>query len=107
MPLRNQEGTPVDPVPFLVVAATAFATCYSFGPLYFVALGTDLATGVLTSTGVFLAATGGAYHQLVWTARPDVRAAVDPARRLWRLVLGAAVGIAVVVLLALPLVVRT
>lgn len=107
MPLRNQEGTPVDPVPFLVVTATAFAICYTFGPLYFVALGTDLTTGVLTSTGVFLAATGGAYHQFVWTTRPDVPTVVDPSRRLWRLVLGAAVGIGVIVLLALPLVTRT
>lgn len=104
MELRNQEGTPVDPVPFFVVTGTAFATCYSFGPLYVVALGADLATGVAASTGAFLAATGGAYHRFVWTARPDVRDEVPAARRLRRLVLLVAVGIALIVLLAIPLV---
>ena len=39
MRLRNRDGSPVDPVPFLVLAAMAFAVAYSFGPIYFDALG--------------------------------------------------------------------
>ncbi|MFC7082051.1 hypothetical protein [Halorussus caseinilyticus] len=39
----NRFGTPVDPVPFLVVAALGFLLCYTFGPSYLMAFGAELA----------------------------------------------------------------
>ena len=50
MRLRNRDGSPVDPVPFLVLAAMAFAVAYSFGPIYFDALGVSLVPALALST---------------------------------------------------------
>lgn len=105
MDLPNRDGTPIDPVPFFVVTAVAFATCYSYGPVYFVELGFRLVTGVVLSTVAFLGATAAGYYRLVWTGQPAARRAeVSPGSRLWRLVLLMLVGLGLVVLLALPLV---
>lgn len=103
MQFRNDRGTPVDPVPFFVTAGTAFAGCYSFGPAYFRALGLALPLAVGVSTAVFLGTVVVSYHQLVWTARPERRGEVPVEQRLRKFVLGTLIGIAVVVLLSLPL----
>lgn len=103
MQLRNKRGTPVDPVPFVVVALLGVTTAYSYGPIYLTELGLDLSTAIGVSTGVAVAVTGGAFHRYVWAARPDLRDEVPVDARLRRLVYGVAILIAVIVLLSLPL----
>jgi hypothetical protein len=99
----NRRGTPVDPVPFLVVAAAGFLGCYSCGPIYLMEFGLGLASALGLTTGVFLATTAVAYHRFVWTARPDLRSEIPVGLRLRRIVLaGLAIG-GVFVLLSLPL----
>lgn len=99
---RNREGVEVDPVPFLVVTAFAFLLCFSFGPPYGRALGLAWAHAVAASAGVFLLATAAAYHRLVWTARPELRAEIPAGDRL-RLLLYAAVAVYLLLLaLSLP-----
>ncbi|UPV75654.1 hypothetical protein M0R89_06205 [Halorussus limi] len=100
---ENGVGTPVDPVPFLVVAAFGFLFCYSFGPAYLMAFGAELAGGLGYSTMVFLGLTGFAYHRFVWSARPGLRGEVPAHLRLRKLVLAGAAVAAVLALLSLPL----
>ncbi|MFC7097328.1 hypothetical protein [Halobaculum marinum] len=105
MPLRNREGDPVDPVPFLVVAGVAFMIVYSVGPIYLMALlGVDLATALAGSTAVYLLAAGVAYHRFVRTDRPDLRAETPAAWRFRRLVYAAVAFGLLLVLLSLPFV---
>lgn len=105
MGLRNREGRPVDPVPFLVVALLAGLLIYSFGPLYLQALGVAVDYGLAACTGVFLATTAIAYYTMVWTSRPDVDAVAGGISfgQLWY---GILILIALTVLLALPLLLR-
>ena len=105
MALRNDRGTPVDPVPFLVVAATAFTVSYSYGPLYLMALGVDLPSALLACGVVTGGAVAAAYHRYVRRARPELRAEVPVDARLRRFFYGVLVGMAVLAGLALPLVV--
>jgi hypothetical protein len=101
--LRNRDGTPVDPVPFLVVVAAAFLVAFSFGPIYAVAVGLSLPVGLSLSAGVFVVVSAGAYVRFVRQARPALRAEIPPDRRLARLLYGA-LGLALLlVLLSLPL----
>ncbi|NEU55238.1 hypothetical protein [Halorussus sp. MSC15.2] len=99
----NRFGTPVDPVPFLVVAAFGFLFCYTFGPSYLMAFGAELAGGLGYSTMAFLAVTGLAYYRFVWTARPELRNEIPAQFRLRRIVLGGLVVAGVFALLSLPL----
>lgn len=103
MHLRNDRGVPVDPVPFIVVFALGFLVCYSFGPPYLMALGFTLVQALGLTTGVFAGVTAVAYHRLVWNARPEVRGVVPGRIRFRRLVYAVFVLLALVVLLALPL----
>ena len=104
MYLRNRDGSPVDPVPFLVLAAMAFAVTYSFGPIYFDALGVSLVPALALSTAAFLGATAVAFHRLVWAFDPVVREEVPASVRFRRLILAAVVAAPALVALALPLV---
>lgn len=104
--LRNKHGTPVDPVPFLVIALLGITVVYSYGPIYLTELGASLGFALAVCTGIGTATTLGAYHRYVWTARPDLRAEVPVAHRLRRLVYGVVIGIAVIVLFSLPLIAR-
>ena len=103
--LTNARGRPVDPVPFLVVAALAFLVSFSYGPIYCLELGLSLPAGLGISTGAFSVATGIAYHRLVRRARPDLRGEVPAEYRLRRIVYAALVCVALLGLLALPLLV--
>ncbi|MFB6152064.1 MAG: hypothetical protein ABEJ40_09695 [Haloarculaceae archaeon] len=103
MHLKNRWGTTVDPVPFLVVAATAFAACYSFGPGYLLSLDLSIEPALAGSTAAFLLVLAVAYYRLVWTYRPAVREVVPVGVRFRRLVLAVVAGAGLVVLLALPL----
>lgn len=102
---QNKHGTPVDPVPFLVVALLGVTVAYSYGPIYLTELGFDLVQALVISTAVAAAVTAAAYHRYVWTARPDLRAEVPVDSRIRRLVYGVVIGIAIIVLLSLPLLV--
>lgn len=104
MHLPNRDGTPVDPVPFLVVSLMAFAVSYAFGPMYFSALGLPLDWGVALSTGAFLGASGVAFHRYVWSFDPAIRDEVPASDRFRRLILAAVCCVGAILLLALPLV---
>ena len=103
MALRNDRGTPVDPVPFLVVVLLAFTVSYSYGPLYLMALGLDLGTALVACGLVTLLAGLAAYHRYVRRARPDLRGEIPAALRLRRFFYGVLLGVAVLAGLALPL----
>jgi len=105
MELRNREGQGVDPVPWFVVTALAFVVTYSFGPGYFTALGLSIGQGVALSTGLFVATAGGTYYRFIWTLRPDHREEVPVGDRFERLVLAVLIGVALIGLLAIPLLV--
>jgi hypothetical protein len=102
MQLTNRHGTPVDPVPFLVVSSLGLLVSFSYGPIYLLALGCSLPVALVVSGVLFVCVTGAAYHQMVLTARPGLRGEIPPERRLRRLVYAAVVGLALVVLLSLP-----
>lgn len=103
MRLRNRSGTPVDPVPFLVVAALAFLLCYSCGPLYLLAFDFELPSALAVTTVVFVGATAGAYHQLVWTVTPELKGEVPATLRLRKIILATLVVVGLFALLSLPL----
>ena len=100
---ENRYGTPVDPVPFLVVSVLGFTVSFSFGPAYAMEFGASLPTAL----GVATAATGltaaVAYHRYGWTERPDLRGEVPAADRFRRLLYGVLAGFLIVAALALPL----
>lgn len=106
MHLHNRWGTAVDPVPFFVVATTAFATCYSFGPTYLLTFDVGLGQSLAITTAVFAGAVATTYYRLVWTYRPAHREIVPVAVRFRRLLLGGFAALGVLALLALPFFVR-
>jgi hypothetical protein len=99
--VRNRDGRPIDPVPFLVAASTAALGSYSFVPAYCLSLGLPLTVGLALATLVFLVAVGLAYHRLVRTLRAD-RGDVPAALRLRSLFYVALVVGALFVLGSLP-----
>lgn len=100
--LRNKAGTPVDPVPFVVAALTAFLVTHAWGPIYLSVFGLSVGSSYLLVTGLYLGITTALYYQLVWQYRPETRREVPVERRLWKLVYGIVIGIVIVLLLALP-----
>lgn len=106
MHLRNKHGTPVDPVPFLVVVLGTIMVGYSYGPLYLMALGMGLEDSLLACGAVVVVATGAAYHRMVWTARPDLSAEIPATLKIKRLFYVMLIGVVSLALLALPLFVR-
>lgn len=101
---RNRHGSPVDPVPFLVISLLGVTVAYSYGPIYLTELGLSLGSALAVCTVVVAATTLGAYHRYIWTFRPDLRSEVPAAYRLRRLIYGVVIGFAVIALLSLPLV---
>lgn len=106
MKVHNRHGTPVDPVPFLVVSLLGFTVSYSYGPGYLLSFGFGIAEALVVSTAVFLAITAASYHRYVWTARPDLRDEFPPDVRFRRLYYAVLIGLGLLALLALPLLVR-
>ena len=102
MKLTNRHGTPVDPVPFLVVSSLSFLVSFSYGPIYLLALGCSFPVAVALSGILFALATGAAYHRMVLTTRPELRGEIPPEDRLRRLMYAAAVVVALLALLSLP-----
>lgn len=101
---QNSVGTPVDPVPFIVVAGFGFLFCFGYGPFYLMELGAELEGALGWSAMLFYVTTGLAYYRFVWTARPARRSEVPAHLRLRRLVLGGVAAVGVLALLTLPLV---
>lgn len=102
MPLRNQDGTPVDPVPFLVVGLLGVAISYSWGPLFLTDVGLSLQAALAVSTVLCAAVVVVAFHRYVWTARPELADEIPAESRFRRLVYGVLVGvIATLALMAL------
>lgn len=101
--LRNAEGTPVDPVPVLVVVCLAFMVAVSFGPIYGLAYGLSPSASLAVSAAAFLPVAAGAYRWLVRDARPDLAGEVDPADRLATLVYLAVALLALLAGLTIPL----
>jgi len=99
----NDAGTPVDPIPFLVVGGLGFLVCYSCGPIYLLSYGLGLPAALALTTVAWLSTTAVAYHRFVWTARPELRAEIPPTLRLRRIGLGVLAVFAVLVLLTVPL----
>lgn len=70
MRVRNRDGDPVDPVPFLVSVGLAAMLLFSAGPLYGLAYGISVRGSLAVSTVAAVAVTAFAYHRLVWVATP-------------------------------------
>lgn len=98
----NRHGTPVDPVPFLVVGSLAFLLSFSYGPIYLLALGYLLPVALALSGVLFALAAGAAYHRMILAARPELRGEIPPEQRLRRLIRAVTVVVALLVLLSLP-----
>ena len=81
---QNREGRAVDPVPYLVVTSGAFLGSFSFVPVYGLSLGLSLPVSVGVATTIFAGLAVVAYHQMVWTARPELQGEVPAAQRLQR-----------------------
>ena len=105
MRLRNRHGTPIDPVPFLVVVGLAFMLLLSFGPLYGQALGTSLDISIAVSVVSCRFVARLADYWQVWAARPQ-GPAVPAGIRAERLFYLMIVLAAIIVALAVPLLVR-
>lgn len=102
MKLTNRHGTPVDPVPFLVVSSLSFLVSFSYGTVYLLALGLSLPVALVVSGLFFACIAGAAYHQMVLTARPELRGEIPPEKRLRGLVYAVVIGLALLALLSLP-----
>lgn len=102
MQLTNDQGRPVDAVPFAVSVTSAFLVLYAFGPGYLLGLGLALGEALVVVTGLFLATTVLSYHRFVRRARPEQRAEVPGPVRFKRLYYAVLIGIAVIFLLMLP-----
>lgn len=103
MELRNRDGTPIDPVPFVVVALLAVTVLMAWGPLYLKEHGVAEGTAVGCSGALAAGSVVGAYYQYVWTANPAIREEVPAGVRfrklLYAMVIGAIVLLALVTLL--------
>lgn len=99
MRLSNRDGSPIDPVPFVVVALLSGLILVSWGPLYLKEHGVAEGAAVGVSVALSVVAAGVSYHRYVWAANPRVREEIPAAERYRRLLYG--IAISVVVLLAL------
>lgn len=99
MDLRNRDGTPIDPIPFLVVALMGATVAVTWGPLYLVELGLSQPVAVGCSCAVAAGTVGLAYYRYVWLANPMVREEVPAGVRFRRLLYAILIG--GIVLLAL------
>jgi hypothetical protein len=97
----NRHGTPIDPVPFLVVSGLACMLVLSFGPLYGRAFGLSLPASVLGSVLLSVGLIAAAFYRQVWDATPVGEAPVE--LRVERLLYGALAFGVIVVAVTLPI----
>jgi hypothetical protein len=102
MHLRNAEGRAVDPVPFFVMALSAWLVSLSFGPFYLRFWGLGLDVAILGSGILGLACCLGAYYRYVWTYRPGTRGEVPVASRMARIAYGMVIFALLLGALSLP-----
>lgn len=101
MQFSNRHGTPVDPVPFVVVSGLACMLSLSFGPLYGQAFGLSLPLSILASVALSAAVTVASYYWQVWDSYPLEDTSVEI--RFERLLYAAiALGV-IIVALTLPI----
>lgn len=98
--VHNRRGERVDPVPFLVVSGLALLGWYSFGPIYLVAYGLDLAAGLVAVTLLSGVSVAVAYQRFVREATTERG---PPGPRLLRIYYGAAALGVLLVAVTLPL----
>ncbi len=91
--LHNEEGTPVDPVPFLVVSLLGIPFLLGWGPMYLVEWGVPIEPAIVISTICWVGLGVVAYHRYVLTARPNLRSEVPAALRIRRLLYSITIGI--------------
>ncbi len=99
---RNREGTPVDPVPFLVVSLTAFLITHAWGPLYLLALGFTTAESLVALTALLVVVVAVAYYRLVWLVDPEKPRVASADQRLSYLFYAIVIGFVLLALLAAP-----
>lgn len=104
MRLPNRHGTPIDPVPAIVVSGLGCMLALSFGPLYGQAFGLSLSVSLLISAVISAAVTVAAFYWQVWDARPLGETSVG--MRAERLFYGALAFGVIVVALTLPILLR-
>lgn len=90
----DRDGEPVDPAPFLVVAATGLLVSLSFLPAVVLRLGGSAATGVAVALAVAGAFAVVAYRRMVSASRASVRTELPPDERLRTVVYGVVVAAA-------------
>lgn len=102
----DREGEPVDPAPFLVVAATGLLVSLSFLPAVVLRLGGSAGSGVAIALCVAGAFSVAAYRRMVWGSNAAARTELPPEDRLRTIVYGVIVaavamfGLSVLVYLA-------
>ena len=106
MELRNRDGTPVDPVPWVVTVGLGFMILFSFGPIYLREYGLSLRPSLFVLSGVFVVLVGASYWRYIYTARPEIREEVPAEDRLERLFYAILVAILLLALASLPLATR-
>lgn len=102
----DRDGEPVDPVPFLVVAAIGLLVSVSFLPPVVIELGGSPIHGVgvaLLAASVF---TVAAYRRMVSKGRASLREEIPPESRLRTIVYGVLVAAAAMFGLSLLLYLR-
>lgn len=97
--IRNRNGTPIDPVPFFVVALLGVMVAIAWGPLYLKAHGVDELVAVAASMGLAVVAICASFYHYVWSANPDVRTEVPAAVRYRKLLYAIVIGVIVVLAL--------
>lgn len=97
--LRNRDGTPIDPVPFFVVALLGVMVAIAWGPLYLKAHGISELVAVTASVSLAVVAICASYYHYVWSANPDVRAEVAAEVRYRKLLYAIVIGVIVVLAL--------
>ncbi|MFC4249658.1 hypothetical protein ACFOZ7_22445 [Natribaculum luteum] len=91
--LRNDDGTAVDPVPFLVVSLLSIPILIGWGPPFLLEWGVPLAPAVAVSITLTAGVVVVAYYRYVLSAQPELRDEVPVALRVRRLLYAIFVGV--------------
>lgn len=106
MPIRNRDGDPVDPFPWVVTVGLGFMLLFSIGPIYLQEYGLSVVPTFLALSVAFLVLVAAGYWRFVYTVRPDLRAEIPPEVRLQRLFYAVLAGILLLLAVSLPLATR-
>ena len=106
MKLRNRDGTPVDPVPWIVTSGLWFMLLFSIGPIYLQEYGLPLVPALIVLVVGYAGVVVASYWRYVYTARPDLRAEIPPAVRMERLFYAVIAGVLLLLAVSVPLATR-